>query len=112
LRRITRHKAFCMHILCFFLIFLLSLNVASGVEADLRSKLSAEEIAWLNAHPVIRFSSDPDEPPLEFTDSQGRYIGMGAEYLQLLAVRLGVRFERVATNSWLKFPKNSSGHHA
>jgi ABC-type amino acid transport substrate-binding protein len=54
--------------------------------------LSEEEKAWLAAHPVIRVGIDPEWPPYEFLDGQGRHQGISADYLQLVAERLGVRF--------------------
>lgn len=85
-----------------FMLFLISMpnfSMALDAESGFRATLDAEEIAWLNAHPIIRFSSDPEFTPVEFIDGQGQYAGMGADYLGLIAKRLGVRFERVAANS-------------
>jgi signal transduction histidine kinase len=84
--------------LCF--IAMLHVGMASAEELGFRATLSPEEIAWLNAHPVIRFSGDPDFSPVEFVDAQGQYQGMGADYLNLIAARLGVKFDRVATNNF------------
>ncbi len=55
--------------------------------------LTAEERAWLKAHPVIRVGIDHDWPPIESVDQNGRHFGISASYLSLLEKRLGVRFE-------------------
>ena len=72
-----------------------------GKEAGrLRQSLSPEERAWLTAHPVIRFTGDPDWLPQEAFTGQGEYIGIVADVLDLLETRLGVRFERVPVKTW------------
>ncbi|MGB1110680.1 MAG: transporter substrate-binding domain-containing protein, partial [Gammaproteobacteria bacterium] len=63
-------------------------------------ELSAEERAWLAAHPVIRIGVDPDYPPFDFVDDRGNHAGIAADTLQLVAEKLGVRFERVPGLSW------------
>jgi PAS domain S-box-containing protein len=62
--------------------------------------LTIEERAWLNAHPVIRLAPDPDFPPTEFFDANGKYIGIAADYVALMQKRLGVRFQVVKLRDW------------
>jgi two-component system sensor histidine kinase/response regulator len=62
--------------------------------------LSEEEKAWIAAHPVIRVGIDPQWPPYEFLDGQGRHQGISADYLQLVARRLGVRFVAGPRQPW------------
>ena len=57
--------------------------------------LTDKERAWLDEHPLIRLGYDPDYPPLEFIDKNGKYAGMGAEYLALIEQRLGIKFQIV-----------------
>ncbi|MFZ4699139.1 MAG: ATP-binding protein [Candidatus Methylumidiphilus sp.] len=83
-----------------WMISTLYFGMVSGAESGFRATLNPGEIAWLNAHPVIRFTGDPDYAPVEFTDAQGQYRGMGSDYLGLVAARLGIRFEKVAVNSF------------
>ena len=80
---------------------LLFASIASGEVSDFRAKLSKEEIAWLNTHPVIHFTGDPEFAPVEFVDARSRYQGIGSDYLDLIAARLGVQFSRVAATSFL-----------
>ena len=63
-------------------------------------KLTPGEQKWLTEHPVIRLVGDPQWLPYEAFDSNGRYIGMVAEYLQLLEKKLNIKFEVVPTQSW------------
>ncbi len=62
--------------------------------------LTAEERAWLRAHPVIRFAPDPDFPPTEYFGSDGRYSGITADYLALIEKKLGIRFQIVRLRNW------------
>ena len=48
----------------------------------------------------MRIAPDPDFPPLEFFDEQGRYQGLVADYMRLVAERLGVRLEAIRTDNW------------
>jgi ABC-type amino acid transport substrate-binding protein/DNA-binding response OmpR family regulator/anti-sigma regulatory factor (Ser/Thr protein kinase) len=59
--------------------------------------LSAEEQAWIAAHPVVRVAPDPHFPPLEMVAEDGGYRGLVADYLELIAERTGLHFEAVAT---------------
>ncbi|MFB3077246.1 MAG: transporter substrate-binding domain-containing protein, partial [Lysobacterales bacterium] len=62
--------------------------------------LTEAEQTWLTEHPTLRIAPDPDFPPLEFFDEQGRYQGLVADYMRLVAERLGVRLEAIRTNNW------------
>ncbi len=88
--------------LAFFFGFSLiySGTVAGDTAADFRKTLTAGENSWLDTHPVIRYVGDPNFPPIDFINAQGKYKGMGADYLEQIAERLGVRFSRVGANSF------------
>ncbi|MBW2707367.1 MAG: transporter substrate-binding domain-containing protein, partial [Deltaproteobacteria bacterium] len=62
--------------------------------------LSAEESSWLAEHPKIRFTGDPDWLPQEAFTSEGQYIGIVADILDLIEARLGIIFERVPVKTW------------
>jgi two-component system cell cycle sensor histidine kinase/response regulator CckA len=57
--------------------------------------LTAEEQAWIAAHPVILLRPDTDYSPVEFIDDQGVYRGITADYVALVEQRLGIRFQVV-----------------
>ncbi|MCP3914053.1 MAG: transporter substrate-binding domain-containing protein [bacterium] len=57
--------------------------------------LSAEELAWLADHPIVRVGPDPDYPPTEFIDDRVVYSGITADYLRLIERRLGIDFQIV-----------------
>ena len=65
-----------------------------------RPVLTAEEQAWLDAHPVIRVASDPDYAPFQFTNAAGESAGIANDFLDIVAQRLGIRFEYLLSDSW------------
>jgi ABC-type amino acid transport substrate-binding protein len=65
-----------------------------------RLVLTQKEREWLEAHPVLRVTVDPDYLPYGALDSAGRYRGIGADFNRLLAERLGIRFEVIPTRTW------------
>lgn len=86
-------------------LVLLALVVAGGGAAEpgasvVQPRFTGAQREWLAAHPLIRVGMDPDYPPYEWVDAQGRPAGMSAELLRLLEPVLGVRFELVAAASW------------
>ncbi len=54
---------------------------------------TAEEQAWLAAHPVLRLGIDPDYAPIEFVDEQRQYQGLVADYVVAVGRQLGVKIE-------------------
>ncbi|MGD9371080.1 MAG: transporter substrate-binding domain-containing protein, partial [Desulfobacterales bacterium] len=62
--------------------------------------LSAAESAWLAEHKKIRFTGDPDWLPQEAFTSEGQYVGIVADILDLIEARLGIIFERVPVKTW------------
>lgn len=62
--------------------------------------LSAEDRAWLAQHPTIRVGYDPGWPPFSVRDGQGKFSGIDADLLALLARRFGFKFEFVTRPTW------------
>ena len=56
-------------------------------------ELTPEEAAWLAQHHVVRIGAESNYAPYEFQDSKGRFIGVVADYLELIKQRLGLEFE-------------------
>jgi diguanylate cyclase (GGDEF)-like protein/PAS domain S-box-containing protein len=63
-------------------------------------QLTEAEQSWLKAHKVLRVGIDRDFAPYEWIDERGRYQGMAAEIMALVARKLGVRLEIVGDRSW------------
>jgi len=63
-------------------------------------KLTDQEKAFLEEHPLIRVGGDPNWPPFEFIDTNGEVMGLSADYFRVLGQLLGVRFDLQADLSW------------
>ena len=64
--------------------------------------LTAQEQAWLKAHPVIRVGIDHNFAPYEWVDKHGNYVGLVADYLKRFEQRLGVKFEFIKDKPWFE----------
>jgi len=64
-------------------------------------QLSKEERDFLANNPTIRVSNMSNWAPFDFND-QGEPKGYSIDYLQLIQKRLGVKFEYVENESWVK----------
>jgi len=72
----------------------------AGDAEGIQVALTDAERAWLAAHPVIKLGPDPAWPPYEFFDDEGKWQGIAADHLALIAERLGIEFEVVRLESW------------
>jgi len=68
-------------------------------EAD-RIILSDEEQAYIDQKGVIKFSVDPNWPPFEYIDENGRVQGIMKDYFRLFHEISNIEFKFVPTNSW------------
>ncbi len=78
------------------------LLVAVGPDPGTATKplLTEAETEWLGAHPEITIAPDPDYPPIEYFDDDGRYRGIAADYVDLVERKLGIRFKIVRLRDW------------
>ena len=67
---------------------------------DKKIELSQTEKEWIQLHPIIQFTGDPDWLPFEAFNDKGKYIGIVAEYLEKLESLTGITFTRIPTKSW------------
>lgn len=62
--------------------------------------ITEQEQKWLARHPRIRLGIDPNSPPFESLDPDGRYQGLTADYIRIIEERLGIRFVYSKELSW------------
>nr|WP_282437347.1 transporter substrate-binding domain-containing protein [Vibrio amylolyticus] len=62
--------------------------------------LTDEETEWLEQHNTLRLAIDIDWPPFEYVDDNNIYQGMSADYIKIIAQRLGVKIEPSVGKSW------------
>ena len=81
------------------------LMAAAALRAANESKpvdigLTAEEKAWIAAHPVIRAGHDPTYAPYSVFDNRGQIVGIDPDFLEIVSRRTGLVFEHVSRSSW------------
>ena len=68
-----------------------AIAAAEPTSAPLSVDLSPAERKWLAAHPVIRIGAETNYAPYEFQDSRGHFVGVVADYLDIIRYKLGIR---------------------
>ncbi|SAK75358.1 ATP-binding protein [Caballeronia ptereochthonis] len=66
---------------------------ASAITLEKPIELTAEEAAWVRAHPVVHYSMLSQGAPLTFRDSRGQPAGAAVDILDAIARVTGLRFE-------------------
>lgn len=69
-------------------------------EMDAEVDFTAEEKAWLRAHPDIRLGFDPEFFPFEFLDDRGRFSGIASDYVDILEDQFGVKMRALTGLDW------------
>ncbi|MDD2652169.1 MAG: PAS domain S-box protein [Sulfurimonas sp.] len=82
------------------LLLLLFLFLESAFGQSFRESLSEKERAWLDAHPIIKHTGNPQYLPYEAFDANAKHRGMVAEYLDEIEKMIGIKIERVPSSSW------------
>ena len=82
------------------LLFALFFFLGSAFGQSFKETLSDREIAWLDAHPIIKHTGNPVYLPYEAFDEKGRHLGMVADYLNAIEKILGIKIQRVPSVSW------------
>ena len=78
----------------------LAQDTSSELAGEKQVPLTDTELEWLADHKSIRLGVDPAYPPFDFVDEHGRHTGMGADYMALIAERLGVNMIAVPDLTW------------
>ncbi|MBI9012712.1 MAG: transporter substrate-binding domain-containing protein [Clostridiales bacterium] len=63
---------------------------------------SDEEVKWMKDHPVIYIGPDPVFGPIELIDSEGRYKGIAADYIEWIEKNTPLHFEIIKLDNWGK----------
>jgi len=65
-----------------------------------RIKLLPEQKKWIENHPVIHVGGETDWPPYDFVDDTGQYVGLGKDYLDVVAKMTGLTFKFHTGQTW------------
>ncbi len=63
-------------------------------------QLTREEMAWIQANPIVTVGIDKDFAPIEHLDEHGEYIGVTADFLKLIESRTGLGFKIEQSYTW------------
>jgi signal transduction histidine kinase len=86
---------------CLLCFILLLLQVSVGLAAPVPEiALTDSERSWLNEHPTVSFTGDPNWLPYEAFDAKGEYIGIVAEHLGLISKISGITFDMRPSATW------------
>ncbi|WP_284381845.1 diguanylate cyclase [Litoribrevibacter albus] len=65
-------------------------------------RFTEEEVQWIQQHKQVTLCVDPDWLPFESISSDGRHIGIAADYFDLFSRVTGLTFSLVVTDSWVQ----------
>jgi two-component system sensor histidine kinase/response regulator len=65
-----------------------------------RAGLTDAEQVWLAQHPQVRLGVNPNDPPFDFLTNKGIFSGVSADYVDLIAKRLGIAMTVVPGLIW------------
>ncbi len=66
------------------------------------SLLSTKEKEWLTKHGTVGVCVDPNWRPVDYIDENGKYQGIGADYIDLISKKIGQKIELVKTKDWME----------
>ena len=85
--------------IAFFTLLLIQTSVVLAAPAA-ELALSDSEQQWLDSHPTVSFTGDPNWLPYEAFDSSGQYMGIVSEHLKLISKTTGIRFKMSPSKTW------------
>ena len=85
-----------LFLLAVFLLLLFHFSATAYTEKDAVS-LTAEEQAWINAHPIIRLAVNQHFEPRAYLDENGVLKGISVEFARMFEKKLGLKIELVGS---------------
>ncbi|MFT5661170.1 MAG: PAS domain S-box-containing protein [Sulfurimonas sp.] len=82
-----------LKLLCIILIY-------TNLSAQTSNLLTSQEKEYLNQHKSFTFTGDPNWLPFEAFDKNGVYIGIVADYLNVIENNTNIKFEKVVSKTW------------
>ena len=83
-----------------FLVLVCAIGLALLPQPGRGQESPAAEHDFLASHGPVTVCVDPDWPPYEIIDAQGRHQGIAADLLKLAAERAGISLRLVPTANW------------
>lgn len=85
-------------------------TLANPTSLNSKLKLTQEEIAWLDQHPVVSVAYDEHYPPYSLLNEQGEPIGLSVDVFNLLSDYLGIEFEFYPKTEWNALYEDAKNH--
>ena len=79
-------------------------------QTSISDELTPQERLWLSKNHTVRVGVDPDFYPLEKFDAEGRYTGIGPDYLRILHKMTGLSFRIAPPSDWTNPIDMASSH--
>lgn len=79
-------------------------------QASISDELTPQERLWLSKNHTVRVGVDPDFYPLEKFDAEGRYTGIGPDYLRILHKMTGISFRIAPPSDWTNTTDMATSH--
>ncbi|MBT5244102.1 MAG: transporter substrate-binding domain-containing protein [Rhodospirillaceae bacterium] len=77
---------------------------------DMPVTLRADELGWMQAHPIIRLAVLKDYAPFDFTNNDGTHSGLHSDLLKLINKHLGANIVAIPFDTWKEaYDKAASG---
>lgn len=92
-------KNISLGLISIFLFLSLPISALASASAQ-KLELSESERRWIQAHPYVIFTGDPNWLPYEAFDSNGEYIGIVSEHLKLISKSSGIDFVMSPSKTW------------
>ncbi|WP_256584824.1 transporter substrate-binding domain-containing protein [Pseudomonas sp. Irchel s3a18] len=73
--------------------------VSARFDSERPSVFTQEQLDWLATRPKVKVVVDGGTPPYSFFDDDGRFSGLQADLLAEIALRTGIRFQFVQSNT-------------
>jgi diguanylate cyclase (GGDEF)-like protein/PAS domain S-box-containing protein len=87
------------------LIVIVSTLLFTPISTFANSLFTQEERVWIETHPVVTFTGDPNWLPYEAFNAKGKYIGIVAEHLKRIEEISGLQFSPIEVQTWSEAQK-------
>ncbi|MEA3490315.1 MAG: transporter substrate-binding domain-containing protein [Campylobacterota bacterium] len=82
--------------------------IGNGVDCNRSRQINftEDDLSWIEQHPQINFTGDPNWLPFEAFTKEGKYIGIIAGLIDIIEKRSSLKINKIPTKTW----EESIGH--
>lgn len=82
------------------IVAIISILLSLDLTAKTSVSFTEQELAWIEAHPEVTFTGDPNWLPFEAFNSEGEHVGIIAEFLEIFQSKSGIRLKKIPVETW------------